>query len=315
MPGAGGGHLAAALALGELLDVGDVVPGVPVERLLQPELVQVVRDESGGAAEHEEAVQGPERHQVVALFAGEGAARADHVHEGHSDAAVHIQDQVGSLARGELLDGQGEVQDRRRLEVLLRVLLNDDDALVGVCQGLDPVADAHDELVGLLHLLDEVLAVQAAVVGVGKHLCGIVQGAAEARADGQQAAAESGDQVLARARRDNRVVRAAHRRAVVRGDHEDHLDELAALLRQLPTEPQEGEHAADADVLAEHLADGHAAIRELLTTVVGDGGDEVCRLADHAQLLRPRVVHGHLWGLALGGLLDVTCLHEVGVDL
>eukprot|EP00972_Heterocapsa_arctica_P067804 10010995-Heterocapsa_arctica.AAC.1 len=44
-------------------DVGDVVPRVAVERLLEAQLVEVVADEAHGAAEHEEAVQGAEGHE------------------------------------------------------------------------------------------------------------------------------------------------------------------------------------------------------------------------------------------------------------
>ena len=39
---------------------------------------------------------------------------------------------------------------------------------------------------------------------------GVVEGAAEARADGEQPGAERADEVLARARRHDRVVRAGH---------------------------------------------------------------------------------------------------------
>eukprot|EP00441_Pelagodinium_beii_P039941 CAMPEP_0197647988 /NCGR_PEP_ID=MMETSP1338-20131121/27143_1 /TAXON_ID=43686 ORGANISM="Pelagodinium beii, Strain RCC1491" /NCGR_SAMPLE_ID=MMETSP1338 /ASSEMBLY_ACC=CAM_ASM_000754 /LENGTH=57 /DNA_ID=CAMNT_0043221897 /DNA_START=113 /DNA_END=282 /DNA_ORIENTATION=+ len=41
----------------ELLDVGDVVPWVAIQRLLQPQLVEVVANETDGATEDEEAVQ------------------------------------------------------------------------------------------------------------------------------------------------------------------------------------------------------------------------------------------------------------------
>lgn len=74
-----------------------------VQRLLEPELIQVVADEADRSAQHEEAVEAAEGHEVVALLFREGAAGADHVHEAHGDTAVHVQDQVGPLARGDLL--------------------------------------------------------------------------------------------------------------------------------------------------------------------------------------------------------------------
>merc|ERR1712014_289193 len=43
----------------ELLDVCDVVPRVAVQRLLQPQLIQVVADEADGASQHEEAFKQP----------------------------------------------------------------------------------------------------------------------------------------------------------------------------------------------------------------------------------------------------------------
>mmetsp|Transcript_117758 Transcript_117758/g.377784 ORF Transcript_117758/g.377784 Transcript_117758/m.377784 type:complete len:469 (-) Transcript_117758:1060-2466(-) len=307
-------HLAAAAA-GQLLDVSDVVPGVAVERLLEAELIQVVADEADGAAQDEEAVEAAEGHQVVALLPREGAARPDHVNERHGDATVHVQDEVRALAGRELLNLQGEVQHRGGLEVLLGIVLDEFHALVRVGQGLDAVANAHDELVRLLHILDEVLGANAAVEGLAEHLRGIVQGATEAGADCQQATAEGGDQVLARARGHDGVVRAADRGSVVGSDHEDHLDELRAGRGQLAAEPQQGQHASDAHLLREDVGDGDAAVGELLAAVVRDGRDEVGGLADHAQLLGPRVVHRHLGRLTLMLLDDDALLDELNVDL
>mmetsp|Transcript_83483 Transcript_83483/g.150615 ORF Transcript_83483/g.150615 Transcript_83483/m.150615 type:complete len:317 (+) Transcript_83483:664-1614(+) len=292
-----------------LLDVGDVVPWVAVQRLLQSQLVEVVADEAHGAAQHEESIQAAKGHEVVALLPGEGSARADHVHEGHRDAAVHVEDQIRALAGGDLLHRQCVVQNWSLLEVLLGIILDDLHALIRVGQGLDAVANAHDELVALLHLLNPGSWVRTAVLGGREHQRGVVQSSAKARADGQEATAEGANQVLAGARRDNGVVGAAHRWAVVCCDLQDHLDELGAFPGQLTPEPEQGEDTSDAQVLLEDLADGEAAILELLASVVGDGGDEVGRLPDHAQLLGPGVVHWHLRSLALRCLHDVAVLH------
>merc|ERR1719188_2227079 len=113
----------------QLLDVRDVIPWVTVERLLQPQLVKVVANETNGAAQHEQAVEAPERHEVVALLAGECSARADHVHEGHGDATIHVQDEVRALAGCQLLHFQSKVQHRCALEVHLCIFLDDHHAL------------------------------------------------------------------------------------------------------------------------------------------------------------------------------------------
>mmetsp|Transcript_115199 Transcript_115199/g.372314 ORF Transcript_115199/g.372314 Transcript_115199/m.372314 type:complete len:354 (+) Transcript_115199:287-1348(+) len=286
-----------------------------VKRLLQPQLVEVVTNEADGAAEHEQAVKATKSHQVVALLAREGTAGADHVDKRDGDAAVYVQDQVCSFPRCELLCCQREVKDRCALEVFLRVFLDQHHTLVWVCQRLDAVPDAHDELVCLLHLFDEVLRAHAAVVRVGKHFGRIIQRAAKARAYRQKAAAKSRHQVLACTSCHNGVVRSTHSGTVVRCDHENHLNKLRALLRQLPAEPQQRQNAADAQILAENLGDRHAAIRQLLAAVIRDGRDEVCRLADHAELLGPSVVHRHLRCFALGRLYDNACLDKLSVHL
>ena len=45
----------------KLQDVGDVVPRVAVEGLLQPQLVEVVANEANGHTKHESAVEGAKR--------------------------------------------------------------------------------------------------------------------------------------------------------------------------------------------------------------------------------------------------------------
>merc|ERR1712176_709677 len=105
-----------------------------VKWLLKPQLVQIVTDEADGAAQHEQAVEASEGHQVVALLARESAAGADHVDEGHSNATVDVQDEVRALASRQLLHPQSEVQDRGLLEVLLRILLDDFHALIRISE-------------------------------------------------------------------------------------------------------------------------------------------------------------------------------------
>mmetsp|Transcript_98915 Transcript_98915/g.318948 ORF Transcript_98915/g.318948 Transcript_98915/m.318948 type:complete len:414 (+) Transcript_98915:204-1445(+) len=308
-------HIFAIILAGQVIDVRDVIPRVPIKRLLQSQLVDVMGDEAGGTAEDEQTVQATEGQEVLNLVGREGAARADHVHEAHGDATVHVQDQVRPLAGGDLLHPTREVQDGCASEVLLGEVLDDDHALVGIRQRLDSVPDAHDELVVLLATLHEALRRHARIVRFLKHPGRIIQSSAEAGTDGQQTRDEGRNEVLAGAGRHDGVVGSAHRWAVVRSDHQDHLDELAAGLREALPEPEQGEHAADAQVLAEDVRDRHAAVLELLATVVGDGGDEVGGLADQSQLLGPSVVQRHCGRHFLGLLHDGSLHNHLRVHL
>lgn len=42
--------------------------------------------------------------------------------------------------------------------------------------------------------------------------------------------------------------------------HEDHLDELASIVRETAPEPEQRQHSPKADVLGEHLTDRHPCI-------------------------------------------------------
>ena len=80
----------------KLQDVGDVVPRVAVEGLLQPQLVEVVANEANGPTKHAIAVEGA---------------------KGHCEAPVNVEDQIGALPRGEQLHRQRKVQDWRAPDV------------------------------------------------------------------------------------------------------------------------------------------------------------------------------------------------------
>mmetsp|Transcript_13165 Transcript_13165/g.52746 ORF Transcript_13165/g.52746 Transcript_13165/m.52746 type:complete len:1108 (+) Transcript_13165:373-3696(+) len=299
----------------DVVDVGDVVPGVAVEGLFEALLVEVVADEADGAAEDEEAVEAAVGDELVGFLDGEGAAVPEEIDEADGDAAVDVEDEVRALGGRDLFDAEREVEGRGLGEVFFGEVLDDDDAHVGVLERLDAVADAHDEDVVLFALVDEVLGRHALVSRGGHHRRRAVERAAEARADGEEARDERRDEVLAGARRDDGVVRARHRGAVVGRDHEDHLDELGRVRRELLAEPQERQDAADAEVLREDVRDEHARVLELLAAVVGDGRDEVGGLADHAEPLGPRVVHRDLGHLGLGHVGDLAALLEERVDL
>ena len=101
---------------------------------------------------------------------------------------------------------------------------------------------------------------------------------------------------------------------MVGGQHEHHLEEAGCVVWQTAAEPEERHDTADANVVLEDVGDGHAGVEEFLATVVGDGGDEGCGLADETELLRPGVVErdlGHQW---LGGWGDGARLDEILED-
>ena len=109
----------------KLLDVSDVVPRMAIQRLLQPQLVKVVPDEANRPTQNEETVESAESHQILTLFLGECTTGANHVHERPSNAAIDVQNQVCSLASGNLFHFQGIVQHWCGFEVLLRKSLDD----------------------------------------------------------------------------------------------------------------------------------------------------------------------------------------------
>jgi len=99
-------------------DVGDVVPRVAVQGLLQAALVQIMAchrrrevrvhcsfpkikkmrtDEAKAAAQHEEAVEGPDVDGFPGLLWGEHPGVAENVDKDCSDGTVHVQNQIWLL--------------------------------------------------------------------------------------------------------------------------------------------------------------------------------------------------------------------------
>eukprot|EP00128_Syssomonas_multiformis_P007856 Colp12_sorted_trinity150504_noHs@35 len=302
-----GGELGGQL--GE--DVGNVVPGVAVQTLLESLLVEVVADETDGAAQNEEAVKSTNINVLLALLRREGSAVTEEIHKHDTDRAVNVQDQVGLLGGCHLLNFKGEVEQRSGGEVLLGVLLDDLNTEIGVVQGLDSVTDAEDQLVLGTHAGDELLGAEARVEGSGELLCSTVECTTETVTNGQETGAEGRDQILSSTGSDDRVVGTRHGRAVVSNNHETHLNELAGVCGEATAEPEEGEHTTDADVLLEDSGDGHAGIEQLLASLIRDGGNERGRLADQTKLLGPLEVDGDLGGLRFGLALDDALSNEV----
>ena len=91
------------------------------------------------------------------------------IHKADGNTAVNIEDKIRLLAGGDLLHLQGVLQQRRLREVLQGELLDQRDALVRIVDGLDAVADAHDQLALLARLVDKLHGNEAGVEGLGKH--------------------------------------------------------------------------------------------------------------------------------------------------
>ena len=72
----------------------DVVCRVAVQRRAQALLVEVVADETDAASENEQPVERTDLDVLIRLLRRECAGVAQQVHEAHSDAAVHVQDEL-----------------------------------------------------------------------------------------------------------------------------------------------------------------------------------------------------------------------------
>jgi hypothetical protein len=171
------------------------------------------------------------------------------------------------------------------------------------------------KLVLLPHGVNEVTGRKTLVVGTGELLGGAIKGTAETGADGQEAGDESRDQILAGTGGDDGVHGTRHGGTVVSSKHEDHLEELGSVVGQTTAEPEERHDTADTDVVLEDVGNGHAGVKKLLSTVVGDGGDESSGLTDETELLGPGVVNGDLGHSRLVLGFDATLGNKVLVDL
>ena len=69
-----------------------------VQRGAQALLVEVVADETDGATEDEEAVQGADLDVLVRLLGREGTGVAQQVDEADGDATVNVEDELGRLS-------------------------------------------------------------------------------------------------------------------------------------------------------------------------------------------------------------------------
>lgn len=167
-------------------DIGDVVPWMAVESLLESLLVHVMTNESYAATQHKQRVDGAHIDVLLCLLAvkiqnkltthltllelsllpSEGAAVAQHIDESGGNDTIHIQNQIWLLAGGDPLHLQGILQQRTLWEVLHDELLDDLDTHIGIVDRLDTMANAQNELAVLTHLVDKLHGMQVGVVGL-----------------------------------------------------------------------------------------------------------------------------------------------------
>merc|ERR1719183_571532 len=97
-------HLSKATGYSGIIgDVCNIVPWMPVQRLLQAPLIQVMADEAHAACQHEETIQASILNKLIDLCILEGATGPKHVNEAGSNTAIHIQNEVGLFGRGDIL--------------------------------------------------------------------------------------------------------------------------------------------------------------------------------------------------------------------
>jgi hypothetical protein len=286
-----------------------------VKTSAQTLLVEEMGNKTNASAENEETVEDTHLEVVLGLLGREGTAVADEIDEADSNAAVDVEDQVVLLGGSNSLDSESVVEKLVAGEVFENVLLDQLDTEIGVVSGLDTVTDTGDELVSLTHAVDEVTRAQALVESAGELISGTIEGTTESRTNGQETRDESTDQVLASASGDNGVHGTRHGRTVVSSQHENHLEELGGVGRKAAAEPQQRHDTTDANILLENVGNRHAGVKKLLTTVIGDSGNESSGLSDEAKLLGPGVVERDLRNDGLGLGNDGAIGDELVVNL
>lgn len=286
-----------------------------VETSSQTLLIEVMGNKTDAAAENEETVEDTHLEVVLSLLRGESTAVAEKIDEANGDAAVDVQDQVVLLGSGDGLDSESVVEELVAGELGENVLLDQLNTQIGVVSRLDTVTNTGDELVRLAHAVDELSRAEVLVEGLGELLSGAVQGTTESRTNGQETRDQSADEILTSTSGDDGVHGTRHSRTVVGSEHENHLKELGGVVGESSAEPQKRHDTANANILLEDIGDGHTGVEKLLTTVIGNGGDESSRLSDETKLLSPGVINGDLGNNRLGLGDDGLLRDELLVDL
>jgi hypothetical protein len=257
-------------------------------------LIEVVCNQTDRSSKNEKSVQDTILQVILSLFSTESTTVSDQVDEANSNTSINVQDQVVLLGSGNSLDGQCVVKELMRGEVLQDVFLDKLYTQVGVVAGFDLVSDSGDELVLLPHRVDEITGRQPLVESTGELSGGSVQSSSESLSDGQKSRDQRGDQVLSSTGGNDGVHSSGNSGTVISSQHKDHLQELARVRGKTTTEPKQRHDTSDSNVLFEDVRNRHSSVEKLLSTVVGDGGDEGGGFTDETEFLGPGVVDGDL---------------------
>lgn len=136
-------------------------------------------NEAYTSAKDKETVDGPDFDVLLRLFPREAPAIPEHIDKGTSDNSIDVENEIGLLGRRDLLDFQRVQHQGLGGETLEDVFLDQLDSHVRIVDGFDSVADAHDELSLFARVVDELLRMEARVVGFREHSRRAVQRAAE----------------------------------------------------------------------------------------------------------------------------------------
>ena len=97
---------------------------MPVQTGPQTLLVKVMRDQTDTPTEHEQAVKDAHVHVVLGFLGAKGTAIPHQIDKADGDAAVHVENEVVLLRRGDGLDGNGVVEHLAARKVLLDELFD-----------------------------------------------------------------------------------------------------------------------------------------------------------------------------------------------
>merc|ERR1712014_428869 len=102
-------------------------------------------NETCTTSQHEEAVQASMINHLVNFFIGKCSRAAEHIHKGHSDTSVHIQDQIRFLARCNCFNSKCEIENFGLSEMLQGKIFDEFHSHVRVRLAFDTMSDSHDK--------------------------------------------------------------------------------------------------------------------------------------------------------------------------
>ncbi|KAF1745843.1 hypothetical protein GCK72_022290 [Caenorhabditis remanei] len=116
-------------------DVGDIIPWMAVETLLETRLIKIVTDKSNRSAQYKKSIQRSDLNGLLGFRLGEHSAVAEDINEQDCNRSVDIEDEIWFFSSGDLLDFQGVLKEWCLLSKLFLVhckAFQDFHTLVGV---------------------------------------------------------------------------------------------------------------------------------------------------------------------------------------